>query len=201
VCGICFEELDQRLSLVSPSSSSSSTETASEITDQYGRTALLLAADSGENPMALNTAQWLLAEGGSSITEADQYGMTVWHKLEYNMRHLEDDSLSSLLKVMVLLGGAPSMFKKCLKPLHAQIFARGQQLRELLPAYLEQQRLLLVTHSSLPTVLQPLILAYAVPTQEDMWDGWLSWLPEQEVPSPHAVILTHRYQTLSLSPT
>ena len=166
---------------------------AIEDTDQYGRTALLMAADSGENPMALYTVQWLLTEGGSSITEADRHGMTVWHKLEYNMRHLEDAPLSSLLKVMVLLGDAPSMFARCLKPPHAQLFAQGQQLRTLLPAYLEQQRALLVAHFSLPAVLQPLVVAYAVPTHEDLWTDFVQWLQPQEVEEIHTQTHVHTH--------
>jgi hypothetical protein len=115
--------------------------------------------------------RWLLAEGGASITEADNEGNTVWSHREWRIQGF-DDALTSLLKVMVMLGDAPHDFQRRLSPHHALIVTRGRQLRARLPEYLEKQGALLAAHFPLPTVLKLLVSAYAVPTIEDMWtDG------------------------------
>jgi hypothetical protein len=121
-------------------------------------------------------AQFLLAEGGASITEANQVGGTVWTQLEGRLRSADDDALSSLLKVMVMLGDAPVDFIAMLKPAHAGLATWGPKLRVHLPPYVEQQPPLLTSHCPLPVVLQSIVASYAVPTPEDMWSDWVRWL-------------------------
>jgi hypothetical protein len=87
---------------------------------------------------------------------------------------------------MVLLDDAPPDFIDKLflpSPNHAQqiydlrplylIATEGQQIRALRPLYLEQQRASIDAHCNLPTVLQPIVIAYAKPAPEDMWIDWL----------------------------
>jgi hypothetical protein len=122
--------------------------------------------------------QWLLEEGGSSITETDICGLSVWNLLlisGHTCARGDAVALSSLLKVMVMLEDAPESFCVGLS-LHnatlAEISTRGRQLRTQLPSYLEQQQASIVTHCPLPTVLQLLVAEYAVVVPEDMWtDG------------------------------
>jgi hypothetical protein len=144
--------------------------------NRFGRTAVLLAAANGD----LSLLEWLLAEGGGSIMDTDKTGFTVWDLLERHVMGVEAHGASvestSLLKVMVLLSVAPSRFVRSLMPQHKHIVAQGQQLRALLPSYIEQQGDLMAAHSSLPAVLHTIVLAYAVPTPEDMWTDWVQWL-------------------------
>jgi hypothetical protein len=80
--------------------------------------------------------------------------------------------LSSLLKVMVMLDNAPAEFIAKLLPPHAELAARGRDLRARLPTYLQQQWARVVAHCPLPVVLQPLVAAYAATTPKEMWaDG------------------------------
>jgi hypothetical protein len=87
--------------------------------------------------------------------------------------------LSSLLKVLTLLPMSPDQdrylptFVALLSPQLAELCTRGRQLRDRLPAYLEQQEASVGTHCSLPTVLQAMVTAYARPTREDMWSDGL----------------------------
>jgi hypothetical protein len=117
--------------------------------------------------------QYLLEEQGASITVRDRYGDTVWNDLWTHCRGIGIGiGLISLLKVMVMLEDAPADFIVHLSPQHAELCTRGRQLRAQLPSYLEQQWAAVVTHCSLPAVLQSLVAAYAVTTPEDMWaDG------------------------------
>jgi hypothetical protein len=146
-----------------------------------GWTAALLAAGLGH----FRLLEWLLTEGGADILEVDKDGDDVWSTLkdkielaEFGYRKpADDDELSSLLRVMSLLGDAPPEFNidgngfnaPFLKPHHAQIVALGQRLRARLPSYLEQQHALIAHHTPIPAVLQPLVAKYATPTPEDMW--------------------------------
>jgi hypothetical protein len=76
--------------------------------------------------------------------------------------------LASLLNFMELLGDPPLL----LLPQHVELAARCQLLRKQLPSYLKQQRTSILAHCPLPTVLQSIVAAYAVPTAGDMWtDG------------------------------
>jgi hypothetical protein len=77
-----------------------------------------------------------------------------------------------LLKIMVMLEGAPADFTTQLSPQHAELCTRGQQLRAQLPSSLIEaawQRAAVVTYYPLHFV----VAAYAVvTTPEDMWvDG------------------------------
>ena len=84
--------------------------------------------------------------------------------------------LSSLLRVMVLLGDAPAAFIARISPQDDGIIKRGKELRALRPVYLEQQRTLVRVHCTWPAVLQPLVAAYAEPTPGDMWTDWVQWM-------------------------
>jgi hypothetical protein len=138
--------------------------------DQYGRTPLLRAASYGR----VTAVEWLLADGRSTMGEADQNGDMVWSHLKRHIRRADDVTLSSLLKHMVLLEDAPPAFLLflVLEPQHKQIIFQGRKLRAQLLVHLEQLRSVLIRHCPLPTVLQPLIAAYAAPTTEDMWTIW-----------------------------
>jgi hypothetical protein len=135
--------------------------------DSLGTTALLHAALSYHAD--LGTAQWLLSDGGSNIGERNYHGATVWSNLENRIPWADDWELSSLLRVMVLLGDAPPSFVRLLKPQHALIIERGKQILVILPAYLNRQCAEISAYCSLPSVLHPLIAAYAAPTNEDKW--------------------------------
>jgi hypothetical protein len=63
-----------------------------------------------------------------------------------------------------------------LSPQHAELCTRGRQLRDRLPAFLEQQEASVGTHCPLPAVLQAMVTAYARPTREDLWSDDLEWL-------------------------
>jgi hypothetical protein len=87
-----------------------------------------------------------------------------------SLKEADDAELTSLLKVMVLLGEPPVRFLNApwLSPQHIELIARGQQLRAQLPAYMKRQWALVVEHCPLPTVLLPLVVDYAAPTYEDI---------------------------------
>jgi hypothetical protein len=145
-----------------------------------GRTALWYAANSER----YSTIEWILTAGGASFPETFGDGDNLWSMLLRDNRgyvrnaHLPE--LTSLLKAMVVLKDAPPKcitltgFMGCvLSPEHIEIFKEGRRLRARLPAYLDQQRISLLTHCPLPTVLQSLVAAYAEPTREDIWSSRL----------------------------
>lgn len=103
-------------------------------------------------------------------------GSAVWRQLERQITYLDDAGLTSLLRVMVLLGDAPSWFLQKLKPQHRSIVEQGPQIRALKPVYLLKRRALLAENAPMPAVLENLVATYAEPTQEDMWIDWLRWL-------------------------
>jgi hypothetical protein len=156
--------------------------------DADGRTVLLDAASANIGKSHATMLQWLLEEGGSSITENYVNNilgspLNLWCLLTirggwsfHRICYTDVFELSSLLKVMVMLEDAPEPFMTAGLSLYtarfAEIAMRGQQLRAQLPSYLEQQWAMVVTHYPLPGVLQPLVAAYAATTPEDMWtDG------------------------------
>jgi hypothetical protein len=145
--------------------------------DEHGRTVLLRAAYEDVGYSHVTMLQWLLEEGGSSITETANNGCTVWNLLLiYGITYAPSDAVaqSSLLKVMVMLEDVPEHFTDVLSlnVKLAEIATRGRQLRSQLPSYLEQQRASVIAHCPLPKVLQSLVAEYAVITPEDMWtDG------------------------------
>jgi hypothetical protein len=128
-----------------------------------GWTSLLVAAAQQHYPLV----EYLLQETESCIDETLEDSLSVWNLLE--PRGADEAELSSLLKVMVMLDGAPHFFVAKLSPVHVELITRGRQYRAQLPSYLEQQRALVVAHCPLPSVLQPLVAAYAATTPEDMW--------------------------------
>jgi hypothetical protein len=138
--------------------------------DQYGRTPLLRAASYGR----ITVVEWLLTDGRSTMSEADHNGDMVWSHLKRHIRRAADVTLSSLLRHMVLLEDAPPAFLLflVLEPQHKQIIFEGRQLRAQLLDHLEHLRTMLMRRCPLPSVLQPLIAAYAAPTTEDMWTIW-----------------------------
>jgi hypothetical protein len=124
-------------------------------------------------------AQWLIEEGALIPT-------TVWDYLGLE-HYLVDEcadaaKLSSLLKVLTLLPMTPKQdqvlpaFIVQLSPQHAELCTRGRQLRDRLPAYLEQQEASVRTYCPLPAVLRAMVTAYALPTPEDLWSDGLRWL-------------------------
>jgi ankyrin repeat protein len=155
--------------------------------DQQGATVLSLAAKCGR----YSTVQWLLEEGGANITDisANMSDMTlseppdelepksVWDSVADNLWLCPDESeLTSLLKVMVLLGDAPTNFIYKLPLEYAVIIVRGTPIRALRPLYREQQQASVDAHCPLPAVLLAIVTAYAEPTIEDMWTDWICWM-------------------------
>ena len=122
------------------------------------------------------TARWLFEVGGASITENDAHGnsMSVWDWFCLDPDFVPNPEISSLFKVMVMLSDPPVNFIEELSRHNAEIITRGRQLREQLPSFLEQQRASVIVHCPLPTVLQFIVAAYAVPTPEDMWTDGLN---------------------------
>jgi hypothetical protein len=84
-----------------------------------------------------------------------------------------DADVSSLLKVMVMLDDAPSIFIKRLRPHDAEIATKGLMYRRHLLFYLEQQKTAVAADCDLPSVLLNLIVGYAATTAEDMWEHGL----------------------------
>jgi hypothetical protein len=100
-------------------------------------------------------------------------GKKIWHIIDFNIKSHELE-LSTLLKVMVLLGDAPPKFRReLLSTSHYQIVTDGYNLRHRLPLYLKQQQALLVAHCPLTTVLQSIVAGYFELTHDDIWDTQL----------------------------
>jgi hypothetical protein len=138
----------------------------------------------------------LLTVGGADIEDVNSSNRNVWIEINafFDLAKLgvgvsklaKDDEISSLLRFMSLLSDAKPI--SCvdsdglqfpvLELHHAQLIAQGQRLRAHFPAYLDQQRALLAQHIPLPTALQPLIAAYATPTQHDMRTSGLPFSAE-----------------------
>jgi hypothetical protein len=136
--------------------------------------AMFVAARCGEIP----AMKWLLSDGGANIT-AVQGGKNIWQLLERHILRVSAAELSALLRVMVLQADPPYGWSPLLAPMHAQMVARGRRLRAQLLPYLEQQRTLVAENSSLPAVLQTVVIGYAAPTREDVWreaSEGLTWL-------------------------
>ena len=153
-----------------------------------GWTAFLLAALEGQ----YGTAQYLLEEGSASIDEMRNLnGRLIWRVLK--MDEVNDAAaLSSLLKIMVMLGDASADFIARLSPEDAELATRGRQFRAQLPSYLEQQRAMIVTHCPLPNVLKNLVTAYAVTTPEDRWTNGMRFkAPSAKRPRAVQVMGTH----------
>jgi hypothetical protein len=132
-------------------------------------TVLSTAATMGNYPLV----QWLIEEGALIPACISHFLKTF-----FNTERANAAELSSLLKVLMLQLMSPnqdrdlSAFVAQLSPQHAEICTRGRQLRDRLPAYLEQQEASVGTHCPLPAVLQAIVTAYALPTPEDLWrDG------------------------------
>jgi hypothetical protein len=139
----------------------------STVTESAQLWALYISACSGHYA----TVEWLFAECGANIAHVHEHGDTIWSLLE--LKGADAVELSSLLKVMTLLGDAPADFIVKLLPPHAELATRGRQLRAQLPMYLGLQRAAVVTHCPLIAALRPLVLAYAAPTTSDIWtDGF-----------------------------
>jgi hypothetical protein len=152
-------------------------------TDQRGSTALSLAATYGRH----STVQWLLEEGGAKITDESFSKQSeppyktevksVWDSVADSLWVPPVEAeLTSLLKVMVLLGDAPTTFIAKLQLHEAEIAFRGLQIRALRPPYLEQQQASIDAHCPLPAVLLAIVTTYVKPTTEDMWTNWIRWL-------------------------
>jgi hypothetical protein len=122
-------------------------------------------------------AQWLIEEGALIPTGIWNYLGTTCH-----LERADAAELSSFLKVLLLLPLSPEHdhylpeFVAKLSPQHAELCKRGRQLRDRLPAYLEQQKTSVGTDCPLPTVLQEMVTAYARPTPKDLWSDLAEWL-------------------------
>jgi hypothetical protein len=134
-------------------------------------------------------AEWLISDiysedggGGVPITEADKEGETLWFYLGHHIRKghhsgvesKSTEALASLLKAMILMADAPPEFMRYLRPHHAWIVERGNDLRSKFPMYLEEQRNQVAAHCPLPTVLQNIVAGYAARTH-------LVWEDRKEV--------------------
>jgi hypothetical protein len=148
-------------------------EGGADINAMIGATAniispLSLATLRGKYPLA----QWLI-EGGAIIPTK------IWDYVGKEDELADAAELSSLLKVLILLPMSPDQdrylptFVALLSPPHAELCTRGRQLRDRLPAYMEQQEASVRTHCPLPAVLQAMVTAYARPTPEDLWSDGL----------------------------
>ena len=106
----------------------------------------------------------------------------LWHFLGVELEGTDAAKLSLLLRVLMLLPMTPLQdhylraFLAKLSPQHREIATRGRELRTLLSAYLEQQRVSVRLHCTLPAVLETIVTAYAAPTPGDMWTDWLQWM-------------------------
>jgi hypothetical protein len=119
----------------------------------------------------------MLSVEGASISEVDGSVSTVKVTLnscldESTLRprgHIDLGEMSLQLQIKFLLGEVPPTFKAIPLPLHAKFARWGKHLRKKLSTYLEQQHHLLVANCPLIDVLQALVAAYAMPTNDDMW--------------------------------
>jgi hypothetical protein len=129
------------------------------------------------------TVEWLLTGPGAgvNITELETSGgeSSLWRILcgafyRINIRvQANVAELTSLFKVLTLLGDAPTRAIGYLIPEHKALVEVGRRLRARLPAYLDQRHTFLLAHCPLPSVLQSLVAAYAEPTREDIWSSRL----------------------------
>jgi hypothetical protein len=106
-----------------------------------------------------------------SISNCDQLWSTVNLLFDHNL--IEAAKLSSVLKVLTLIGDAPTELTGNFSGQHNEIIDEGRFLRAQLPAYLEQRHAMLASTCPLPTVLQHLVAAYAKPTRQDVWESRL----------------------------
>jgi hypothetical protein len=154
-------------------------------TNANGDTALLGSAGSGRYA----TTRYLLEQAGANMEDVNNDGATVWDLL---MGHLEKpnrrsevedtESLTALLRVMVLRGVPPPALVALLSPEPARVVQEGARLRARLPAYLAHRRAYLDLRcphiSVLPGVLQALIYGFEGPaTTEELWATGLGTAP------------------------
>jgi hypothetical protein len=137
-------------------------------------TMLSWAAGHGNYPLV----QWLIEEGAL-------VPICIWEYLGKVVEHADAAELSSMLKVLLLLPMSPEQdlpaFVAKLSPQHAELCRRGRQLRDRLPAYLEQQEASVGTHCTLPAVLVAMVTAYALHTPEELWSDGLQWLDSADL--------------------
>jgi hypothetical protein len=144
-------------------------------TDNTGWTPLLHAAFSGRP----TTVRWLLEYGGADIAMVSDEGFTVWdflggHLIEYfadeGDANFDAAAVTALLRVMVLRGGPPSIFRRMLSPEHTRVVQEGARLRAELQACLARRQALLDEHCPLIAPLRDLVHGYEVPTTtEELW--------------------------------
>merc|ERR1740117_2893563 len=86
----------------------------------------------------LPVVQWLLKEGGSSITETNRTGEDVWKLLRWPSNSaFYDDELapSTLFKIMLLCGEPPEMTEEDKTDSRLTLIARAEMLRAALPGW------------------------------------------------------------------
>jgi hypothetical protein len=142
--------------------------------------AMLLSAQFGH----LSTVQWLLEFGGSSITETNDQGKTVWDLLK--KRLIERPSWlrfasppTALLRVMLLQGDPPPELAAKLSPAMVKMVAEGPILRARIPAYLVQRHALLNAYCPLIAPLRALVQGYQEPNTEELWATGLGGAPKR----------------------
>ena len=83
---------------------------------------------------------------------------------------LDEAALADALRVMLLLGEVPAVFKDGLSPELRRLVEEGERLRLAVPGYLEQRLSLLRTHLPLqPPGLFEVVAGYAEPSREELW--------------------------------
>jgi hypothetical protein len=141
--------------------------------DGNGNTTLLHCARNGK----VESVQYLLEHGGTSITEARQLsglgrkgGSTVWDMLTAHMWDVQESALfpelpevtypeamTALLKVMVLRGAPPPKLVVFLRPADTLVVDVGVRLRAQILAYRIRRRALVDAHCLLVPLLRTLV--------------------------------------------
>jgi hypothetical protein len=138
--------------------------------DRDGMIALTLAAHVGRGSII----EWKTQQKeGVSLGSEGRRGLLYLCRGSYNAPNRWGGCvLYSLLVMILTVLGAPPSYTVTYDR-HRELIREGKQMHARLPAFLEQWGTLLTTHCPLPTVLHPLIAAYAEPTHADIWESGL----------------------------
>jgi ankyrin repeat protein len=149
------------------------------LADSSNFTALHASAELGR----YSTMEFLLEHAGANLDAVTIDGATLWDLLGgYLRRHVHlgaIESLTSLLRVMVLRGVPPDTLATLLSPENARVVYDGARLRAQLPAFLVVRRALL--DENCPVLLSPLralVHGYMeLTTTEELWATGLGAAP------------------------
>jgi hypothetical protein len=162
-----------------------------EVTNGNGNTALLESAIGRE----YLTMHFLLEDAGANFECVNDGGFTVWdHVLEIQEEDVSENeaaALTAVLRVMVLRSAPPPTEPLPRRwetvatrmPENARVMQEGARLRARLPAYLVQQRALMLAffNTHCPVLLPPLwdvVQGYAeLSTTEELWATGLGAAP------------------------